>query len=131
MTTTTPTQALMRLRAGDKFTYNGKEFVVVKHRQTKTLIRNLADGKDYLLSQGAIVTKIGQDLDALSAAVNAQADRTPKLDIPVGAKVRIVDNERTRRSGIAGTETIVVRVNSKTYGLANDWRVTPGYVEVV
>jgi hypothetical protein len=131
MPETTTTTSLRLLSPGDKFMLRGVDYVLVQHRRTKTLIRNVDNGKDYLLAQSAQVVHIGTDLDTLSAAVNKQAERTARLDIPAGTKVRFVDNERTRRRGIAGIETVITRVNSKTYGLANGWRVAPEYVERV
>lgn len=130
-TTATDRRSLRMLEPGAGFTFQGKQYVYIAPRRTKGLIRT-TDGKEYLLSLGALVQPTGeQDLDALSASINRQAERTARLDIPAGTKVRIVDDERTRRRGIAGVETVVSRVNSKTYGLANGWRVAPNYVEVI
>lgn len=131
-TTTTERKALFTLDPGDVFVHSTTTYVVIAHRRSKTLIRSVVEGKEYLLSMNAQVSPTGErDLDAVSASVNRQAERTARLTIAAGTKVRIVDNERTRKRGIAGVETVVTRVNSKSYGLANGWRVGPEYVEAI
>jgi hypothetical protein len=129
--TTTAPVSLIQLDPGETFTFGGKDYVLVKHRRSKSLIRNVAAGTDHLLASHAKVVRTGKNLDALSDAINQRAARAPKFTMTVGQRVRIVDDERTRRRGIAGVEAVIERVNSKTYSLSNGWRVSPDYVEAV
>ena len=130
--TTTAPVSLIQLRHGDTFTFRGKDYVLVKHNQSKSVIASVGDGavKVYNLTMRAQVTKTGHD-DAAHRLALGVAYPTNLVNFKVGDTVRIVANERTRRQKIAGVETIVVRVNSKTVTLANNWRVSPQLLEAV
>jgi hypothetical protein len=126
--TTTTTTPLGSLKPGDVFTFRGSEYLFVQYgRGTKEHIAK--DGKRYTLARTARVELVRHDDDALAAALSADAEKAPTL--PPGTKVRIVSNQRTRNQGIAGVETVIVRRNPKTYGLANGWRVSPALIEEV
>jgi hypothetical protein len=131
-TTTETPVSLVRLRHGDTFTFRGKEFVLVRHNQSKSVIASVADGKIsvYNLSMSAKVTKTGHD-DAAFRLALAEAYPVSLAAYKPGDRVKIVSNDRTRRQNIAGVETTVIRVNSKSITLANNWRVSPQLLESV
>lgn len=129
--TATNLTSLHFLQPGDKFAYQGVDYVYVQPRRTKGLVRRVHDGKDFVLSLGASVMHVGNDTDVLSAALSERQGSRAQLTLSPGDKVRFVDNDRTRRRGIAGVETVIVKVNQKTYGLANGWNVSPEYIEAV
>lgn len=132
MTDTTITEpiSLSRLRHGDTFTFRGKDYVLVEHKQSKSAIGTIGDGqiRIYNLGMAAKVVKIGHSDTDYQLALAALY---PPIPFKVGDKVRVVSNDRTRRQGVAGTESTVVRINSKTVGLANGWRISPSWVEAV
>lgn len=131
-TTETTPVSLIQLRHGDTFTFRGTEYVLVKHNQSKSVIATIGDGsiKVYNLSMSAKVVKTGKDPVAHRLAL-AAAYPTNLVNFKPGDAVRIVANDRTRRQKIAGVETVVIRVNSKTVTLANQWRVSPQMIEAV
>jgi len=139
MTDTTLTQ-LALVQPGTKILFNAQEYVVVEHARTRTKISRTSDGKMFVLSMNARVAEVGRDNDALAAALAAREERmaarngaayTARPTLTVGTKVRFADTAQTRKAGIAGEESVIVRVNTKTYGLANGYRVTPGLVEEI
>lgn len=130
------TVALYTTQPGTKIQYRGTDYVVVEHARTRTKISRVADRKMFVLNMNSPVLVIGNDDDALVAALEARAERQAERGyvaptLKAGTKVRFVDDERTRKAGLAGTETVIVRVNTKTYGLANGYRVGPSFVEAV
>ena len=129
-TTTETPVSLIQLRHGDTFTFRGTDYVLVEHKRAKSAIATIGDGaiKIYNLSMSAKVVKTGHDDTAYALAVVALY---PPVNFKPGDKVRVVDNPRTRNSKIAGVEAVVVRVNAKTLGLSNGWRISPGWVEAV
>lgn len=129
-TTTTAPVSLIQLRNGDTFQFRGKDYVLVEHKRAKSSIATIGDGqiRIYNLDMAAKVVKTGHDQTALRLALAALY---PPVKFKVGDTVRIVNNERTRSRGIAGAESVVIRVNSKTVGLANGWRISPNMIEAV
>lgn len=124
----TDIKQLYMLKPGDTFTYRSSEYVLVKHDQTRSTIATVGDGeiKIYKLAMRAPVTVTGHDDAALGLAFRAMQ---PEIPVKPGDKVRIKVTDATRRRGIAGTETIVEKVNSKTVSLSNGWRVSPALIE--
>lgn len=133
-TTTTPT-TLFLLRPGDVFFHQSIRYVVIEHMRSRTKIARISDRKQFVLSMSARVLPDGHDSETFAAVLEGNAERRAArgqtLDLKVGQKVRIVDDSRTRKAGIAGVVTTIVRVNQKTYGLANDYRVGPSFVEAI
>lgn len=128
--TTTPThKQLFSLTAGDTFEHRGTAYVMTGFGRSRAQISRLSDGKAFVLAGTARVMPTGRDEDALARALQAGPRAT--LDLRPGQKVRIVTNQRTRNAGIAGVETIITKVNAKTYALATGYRVSPDYVEAI
>lgn len=124
--------SLIQLRVGDGFTFRGEEYIIVKHgRGSKQHIARVSDLKSFTLSISAQVVKGEARPDTLAAYLAARELVSPSPSLRPGTKIRIVDNANTRAKGIAGVESVIVRTNTKTYTLANEWRVSPGFVEEV
>ena len=129
-TTTTELVTLYSLRPGDTFYYRGTHYVLTGFNRTRVTMATVAHPvKRYTLAASAKVQRAAQDLDALSRALVEQETVMPTLR--VGTKVRIVTNTRTSNAGLAGMESVIVKVNGKTYGLANGVRISPNWVTEV
>lgn len=140
MTDTTTAKQLFFLTPGDTFTFSGSDYVLVQFNRTRAKIARLSDGKSFVLNMSATVVHTGHDDDALSKVLEVQAERQAarreagfenRPTLRPGTKVRLVSTPQTRKAGIAGAETVIVKTNTKTYGLANGYNVTPGLIEEI
>lgn len=129
-TTTTEPVSLSRLRHGDGFTFRGTQYVVLEHARSRTTIGTVGDGKIgiYKLGMAAKVVRTGRDDAGYRLAL---AVWRPPITLEEGDTVRVVTNDRTIGRRIAGIESIVIRVNTKTVSLANGWRISPSMVEKI
>jgi hypothetical protein len=71
------------------------------------------------------------ELQEARAEARAEAGYASRPTLRPGTKVRFVDTAQTRKAGLVGQESVIVKTNTKTYGLANGYRVTPGLVEEI
>jgi hypothetical protein len=122
---------LYRVMRAGKFRFRGTEYVVVEHMRSRTKIFRISDGREYVLSMDAKVEHVGEDREAFATALATRVEAGAVPTLAPGTTVRIVDNEFSRKRGLAGKEVVIVKRNSKTYSLANGWRVSPSMVEEV
>jgi hypothetical protein len=131
-TSTTDRRQLFAMSPGDTFTFRGRHFVLTGFGRTNAKIALVDEPtKHFNLKMTAFVEYVGVDNDALRAALVQPDGAGDVAAFKPGDKVRFVANTKTRNAGLAGTESVVVRVNQKTVGLANGYRVSPTLLEAV
>lgn len=134
MTDTTSTderRQLFAMSPGDTFMFRSRHFVLTGFGRTNAKIALVDEPtKHFNLKMTAFVEVTGIDNDALRAAL-VQPESASVEAFKVGQKVRFVANTKTINAGLAGTEAVVIRVNQKTVGLANGYRVSPTFLEAV
>ena len=132
MTAPTTTKQLFAMSAGDTFTFRGRHFVLTGFGRTNAKIALVDEPtKHFNLKMEANVVPTGINNAALAAAIAKPEGGVSPGVFKVGDKVRFVSDTKTRNAGLDGIETVVVRINQKTVGLANGYRVTPSYIEKV
>lgn len=109
---------LSELHVGDKFMFDGCEFIVVKHNQVNTNIKKVdaLDGPTYKLNAIATVKKTTSANETGYADIS-KASHTPLPELNAGTIVRLNSSAIKSAKFSPLTTYVILKVNSVKYSM--------------